>query len=262
MIIDAHAHIFPDKVAQRAVEGIGGFYDLKMNYDGKLSTLLSQGEKAGITHYIVQSVATTAKQVESINNFIADNVSKNPDKLIGFAAIHPDYENIEAEIERAISLGLKGVKIHPDFQKFCIDDEKAMKIYECIEGRLPLLVHTGDYRYEWSQPQRMANVMDKFPNLTVIGAHFGGWSVWEEAVEVYAGRKLYVDTSSSLYSLTPEKAAELIEKFGEDYVLFGTDYPMWGAEYELEKFAKIPLTDEQREKILYKNAQKMLNIQL
>ncbi len=258
MIIDAHSHIFPDKVAERAVDGIGDFYDLKMNYDGKISTLIAQGEKAGVDKFIVQSVATTPKQVESINNFIAQNVADNPDKLYGFAAIHPDFEDIEGEIDRAVSMGLCGIKIHPDFQKFCIDDEKAMRIYKHIEGKLPILVHTGDYRYEWSKPERMARVMDKFPELTVIGAHFGGWSEWDNVCDIYADRKIYVDTSSSLYSLSPKKAAELIEKFGEDYVLWGTDFPMWGAEYELDKFSKIPLTDSQREKILYKNALKLL----
>lgn len=258
MIIDAHAHIFPDKIAEKAVEGIGSFYDLAMKYDGKLNTLFEAGAKAGIDKFIVQSVATTAAQVESINNFIAESVNKYPDKLIGFCTIHPDYPNVEQELDRAAAMGLKGVKIHPDFQHFHIDDENAMRIYKHIEGKMPLLVHTGDFRYEWSKPERMARVLDAFPKLDVIAAHFGGWSEWERAADVYNGRRLWVDTSSSLYGITPEKARELIDFYGVDFVLFGTDFPMWGAEEELERFNKIPLTEEEREKILHINAERLL----
>ena len=261
MIIDAHAHVFPDKIAEKAVQGIGSFYDLKMNFDGKISTLLDIGAQAGVEKFIVQSVATTAAQVESINNFIAESVRIYPDQLIGFATIHPDYEDISGEIDRAEKLGLKGVKLHPDFQNFLIDDEKAMKIYECIEGRMPLLIHTGDYRYEWSKPERMARVLDKFPDLKVIGAHFGGWSEWDKLKDVYKGKRIWVDTSSSLYTLSPEKAMELIEFFGEDYILFGTDYPMWSAVDEVERIKKLPLTDEQREKIFHLNAERLLGIE-
>ncbi|MBQ2823467.1 MAG: amidohydrolase [Oscillospiraceae bacterium] len=260
MIIDSHAHIFPDKIAEKAVEGIGSFYDLKMRFDGKISTLIDIGAKAGVEKFVVQSVATTPAQVESINNFIAKSVETYPDKLIGFAAIHPDYEDICGELDRACEMGLKGVKIHPDFQHFRIDDDKAMKIYEHIEGKMPLLVHTGDYRYEWSKPERMARVLDAFPKLQVIGAHFGGWSEWDKVEEAYAGREIWVDTSSALYELSAETAMKLIRFFGVDHVLFGTDYPMWSAVEELEMLGKLPLSEEEREMILHGNIEKLLGL--
>ena len=261
MIIDAHAHIFPDKIAEKAVAGIGSFYSgLKMHLDGTAETLIKTGEAAGISKFVVQSVATVPAQVEGINNFIADCVKNYPDKFIGFAAMHPDHENIEAEIDRAISLGLKGVKLHPDFQKFPIDDKRAMKIYEIIEGRLPLLIHMGDSRYNWSHPEMLAKVLDAFPKLDVIGAHFGGWSEWDEAEKLLGGRRLWVDTSSSLYAMTPERAKELIDAYGAENVMFGTDYPMWTAEDELKMFDKIPLSDKEREMILHENAERLLGI--
>ena len=261
MIIDAHAHIFPTKIAEKAVAGIGNFYsELTMDLDGTAETLIRTGEAAGVSKFLVQSVATVAVQVESINNFIADSVKKYPDKFIGFAAMHPDYEDIEKEIDRAISLGLKGVKLHPDFQQFAINDKKAMKIYEVIEGRLPLLIHTGDYRYNWSKPKMMAEVLEAFPKLDVIGAHFGGWSEWDDAVKYLGGKRIWVDTSSSLYAMTPERARELIDAFGVENVLFGTDFPMWTAESELEMFDKISLSDKEREMILHENAERLLGI--
>lgn len=261
MIIDAHAHIFPAKIADKAVAGIGNFYsELTMQMDGTVDSLISSGDKNGISKFLVQSVATVPGQVEGINNFIADSVKQYPDRLIGFAAMHPDYPEIEKEIDRSVAMGLKGVKIHPDFQQFNIDSEKAMKLYEIIEGRLPILVHMGDSRYDYSKPHRLAKVLDRFPKLTVIGAHFGGWSEWDDAEEFLAGRNLFVDTSSSLYAMSPERAAELVKKFGSDKVMFGTDYPMWDAGEELERFYQIPLTDNEREMILHENAERLLKI--
>ena len=173
-IIDAHCHIYPDKIAQKAANSTGVFYDIPMCLDGKISTLLDYGEKAGIEHFLVQSVATTPKQVSSINNFIADSVAKGDGKFTGLGTLHPDSEDIESDVNEIISLGLKGVKLHPDIQKFKIDDYRMLKIYELCEGRLPILVHTGDHRYDFSNPNRMVPILDIYKDLTVIGAHFGG----------------------------------------------------------------------------------------
>ena len=260
MIIDIHAHIFPDKIAEKATKGIESFYDIEMDTVGSVDNLMAEGERAGIDRFVVHSVATTAVQVETINRFIVSAVEQYPEKLIGFATMHPDYEGIQKEIEQAIEKGLAGVKIHPDFQKFRIDDEKAFPLYECIEGRIPLLVHTGDYRYEYSEPERMARVMDRFPKLDVIGAHFGGWSIWEEAAKILGGRRIWVDTSSSLYAIAPETARRLIDAYGVDRVLFGSDFPMWSPKEEMERFLRIPLTEEEREQILWKNAKALLRL--
>ena len=258
-LIDFHAHIYPDKIAAKASKSIGVFYNIKMHYDGRVSTLLDLGNRHRIDRFVVHSVATVPAQVESINNFIAGVARNYPDKFIGFATIHPDYENIEKEIDRIVSLGLKGIKIHPDFQRFNIDCKNAFKIYEAIEGRLPILVHTGDYRYEYSKPARMAAVLSRFPKLDVIGAHFGGYSEWDSAARVLAGKRIYVDTSSSLSALSPERARELIHLFGADYVLFGSDYPMWDPGDELKLIDKIGLNSEEYEKIMHLNAERLLN---
>ncbi len=260
-IIDAHCHIYPDKIAQKASDSTGNFYHIPSLLDGKISTLLEHGEKAGFDHYIVQSVATTPKQVSSINNFIANSVSESGGKFTGLGTLHPDSEDIEADVNEILNLGLKGVKLHPDIQQFKIDDYRMLKIYELCEGRLPILIHTGDSRYDYSNPNRMVPIMDIYSDLTVIGAHFGGWSVWEEATKKLSNYKnFYVDCSSSFYAMTFEKARELIMAYGTKKVLFGTDYPMWKPEIEFEKFMQIDLTEQEREDILYNNAAKLFNI--
>ena len=137
-IIDAHCHIYPDKIAQKASDSTGNFYKIPSLLDGKTSTLLEHGKIAGFDHYIVQSVATTPKQVSSINNFIANSVKESNGKFTGLGTLHPDSENICADVEEIIALGLKGVKLHPDIQQFKIDDYRMLKIYELCEGKLPI----------------------------------------------------------------------------------------------------------------------------
>lgn len=177
--------------------------------------------------------------------------------------MHPDCPGVEKEADRAVSLGLRGIKLHPDFQQFFIDDPKAMKIYEAAEGRLPVLIHTGDSRYQWSKSERLVKVLEAFPRLEVIAAHFGGWSEWDSAVSVLGGHRygnLWTDCSSSLYAMSPERAKLFIDAYGADRVLFGTDYPMWTAADELKRFSAIPLTEREREMILHENAERLLKL--
>ena len=261
-IIDAHCHIYPDKIAEKAAMATCDFYEgLGATLDGTVSTLSKEAGIAGIEHCIVQSVATAPKQVSSINNFIAATVFESEGKFTGLGTLHPDSEDINADVEEIIKLGLKGVKLHPDIQKFKINDYRMLKIYELCESRLPILIHTGDNRYDFSNPNRMIPILDIYKNLTVIGAHFGGWSVWEEAAEKLCKYKnFYVDCSSSLYAMTPEKAKKLIMIYGTNRVLFGTDYPMWKPKEELQRFMQIELTEKEREDILHNNAAKLFNI--
>ena len=260
-IIDSHCHIYPDKIADKASNATANFYELPPSLDGKISTLLEHGEQAGIEHFIVQSVATTPHQVSSINNFIASSVAESGGRFTGLGTLHPDSADMAADVNEIIALGLKGVKLHPDIQKVKLDDCRMLKMYELCEGKLPILIHTGDNRYDYSNPNRMLPILDAYKGLTVIGAHFGGWSIWEDAWKDYAGRdNFYVDCSSSLYAITSEKAKELILAYGTDRVLFGTDYPLWTPESEIERFMQIDLTEKEREDILYNNAAKLFSI--
>ena len=257
-IIDSHCHIYPDKIAEKASNATADFYDLPPSLDGKISTLLEHGIAAGIDHFIVQSVATTPKQVSSINNFIAESVASSDGHFTGLGTLHPDSEDMEADVNEILALGLKGVKLHPDIQKIAIDDPKMKEIYRLCEGRLPMLLHTGDYRYDFSNPNHMIPILEQYPNLTVIGAHFGGWSIWEEATQKLCKyNNFLVDCSSSLYAITPEKAKELIHIYGVERVLFGTDYPLWKPEDEIERFMKIDLTEKEREDIFYNHAARL-----
>jgi len=260
-IIDCHCHIYPNKIATAASKAIGDFYKYKMfNVEGSVSLLLKNGKAAGITDYLVHSVATTPKQVKSINEFIAENV-KEHSEFFGFGTLHPDSDNQEENVEHIISLGLKGVKLHPDFIQTALDSPSFMKIFELLEGRLPVCVHTGDKRFDYTNPDRVKHVLDTFPNLTFIGAHFGGHSVWDDAIKILPGyENLYVDTSSSLAFMSADQAKKLIRAFGSDKVLFGSDFPMWIATDELRLMQALNLTDEEYEQIYHKNAELLFNL--
>lgn len=257
-IADAHTHIFPPKIAEKAATAIGSFYGIDMHGKGVWQELIKSGDAIGVSKYLVCSTATKLEQVESINSFIAD-ACKQDDRLVGFATMHPDYLNVEEELARARSLGLVGIKLHPDFQKFYIDDPAAYEIYRQAERwRMPVLFHTGDNRYDFSSPGRLAAVTRVFPDLICIAAHFGGYSQWEESYRDLGQPNVYYDTSSTLFSLPVDDAMRLIERFGDDKFMFGTDYPMWDHKEELERFMKLPLSEKQREDILYNNFERLL----
>lgn len=261
MIIDAHAHIYPDKIALKATKAIGDFYDIPMEDAGTTSRLLEEGKNAGIDKFVVHSCATTAHQVHTINMFIKSEADAHPE-FIPFMTLHEDLseEEVESEIKWCINNGFKGIKLHPDFQKFYIDGDNAQKFYRLAGDKLPILFHVGDNRYEYSAPERLAKMAKKYPNVNFIGAHFGGYRRWHE-IEVYKGLdNVYFDTCSSLAFISPEKAREIIDILGVEKFFFATDFPMWDAKGELERFYKIPLTNEEREMIFYKNVKKLLKI--
>ncbi|MCL2077887.1 MAG: amidohydrolase family protein [Oscillospiraceae bacterium] len=271
-IIDSHVHIYPEKIAEKASQGIADFYEMPVKYDGTLRKLLEICERNNVSKCVICSVATSSEQVKIINDFIASTCNTaanvgldnntNGVEFIGLCALHPNMSQNEVsdELSRVKDLGLKGIKLHPDIQKFNINAPEAYKIYRAAEGVMPILFHTGDIRYDFSNPAGLAEVLRLFPGLTAIGAHFGGWSVWEDADCLAGLDNLYVDTSSSLYELSPDRANALINLFGAERVLFGTDYPMWDVAGELAFIEKLGLSEEVKELIFYKNAERLYGL--
>lgn len=255
-ICDVHAHIFPDKIAQKAVANIGSYYNIPMCEDGTVDTLLESSRQLGVNRCLVHSSATHVEQVKAINNFIA-GVVKSHRNLIGFGTLHFDLADIDAEVERIIALGLKGIKLHPEFQHFVIDEPAMMPVYKAIAGKLPLLIHIGDPYRDSSSPIRLARVLDMFPDLVVIAAHFGGYMMWEDSRKYLVGRNIFMDTSSSLAYLDPATAIAMIRSHGADKFMFGSDYPMWRQRDELDRFLRLDISEAEREAVLYNNAAKL-----
>jgi len=259
MIIDFHAHIYPEKIASRATQAISTFYEnAPMSWHGTTDELIATGKKAGVSKYVVHSAATSPAQVDVINNFIIKECQKHPE-FIPFGTMHQDYENYASELERIHELGCKGIKLHPDFQKFAVDDPKMDRIYEKVqELNMAILFHAGDCRFDFSGPKRFANLIEKHPSLKVIAAHFGGYSEWEESMHHLVGKKIYFDTSSTFWKLPIEKARDMVLAHGYQNFLFGSDFPMWDFSGELKKIDELNLKPEEKDAILFGNAQKLL----
>lgn len=258
-VVDFHAHAFHDKIAEKAAQNLNTYYSIPLAGNGMFHVLLDSMQKNHIDKLVIHATATKPAQVQVINDYVSGLITKD---IIGFGTLHRDYGHNEEELERIVSLGLCGIKFHPVFQGFKIDDEKMMPVYQRIaELGLPVLMHMGDKNCDYVTPSRLAAVLDKIPDLTVIAAHMGGFSEWQEAEKhLYGRRNVYLDTSSSIRFLEPEETKRLIYAHGVDRVLFGTDYPLALHQEELENIDRIGLTEKEAEQILWKNAYALLNL--
>lgn len=256
-IIDFHTHAYPPKVAGKAVQFLNDYYHIRCQGDGTLENLLDSARSAGVGTVVVHAVATKPSQVEDVNNWIAAHASAH---VIGFGTIHPGYAHIPEELRRIRRLGLHGLKLHPDFQHYNANDPSMDAVYENVQGDLPVLLHAGDVNTDFSSPWRIADIVDRFPRLTVIAAHLGGYSEWDEAEKHLIGKRLYIDTSSSIWALPPERVVRIIRRHGVRRVLFGTDYPLTFHKEELARFMALPLTEEERRMILHDNAARLLGL--
>lgn len=275
-VIDAHAHIYPEAIASRAVEAVGAFYGVQqaMAGQGTAEDLIAATKRSPITNFIVHSVATTAHSVPTINSFLAEKQAEHPE-FIAFGTMHPDFENMEAEVERALELGLHGFKLHPDTQLVNMDDPRLMNFYEIIAGRVPVVIHTGDYRYDYSSPQRLKRILRAFPDLVVDATHFSGWSIFDRGYDIMHNDdardlafedRLFVDTSSAVAFTGTRHLAELVHLWGCNRVMFGSDFPMWdpAVEFDQQITQQAPgvFSDDDLEKILWKNAEHFCSVKV
>lgn len=258
-LIDFHTHIYPDKLAVRGSQSICDFYGLEYHCTGSADVLLDEGHLAGISKFVLLPVAVKPEHVRSINEFTAKEVSEHTE-FHGLGSIHADMENILCEVEHIKALGLKGVKIHPDTQGFAIDDERLYPMYDALGEDMLLVVHCGDPRYDYSRPERLKKVLNTFPKLKVVGAHLGGWSMFDEAFECLKDTGCYVDISSCIMFIGAEETKKYINKYGADRILFGTDFPLWNPVREVERFMSLNLSDSDMQKIAHLNAHRLLDI--
>lgn len=260
-VIDAHAHIYPSKIASRAAQSISEAYTIPIFGEGTGEHLVEATATSPISHFIVHSVAAKPENVEGINDFIASQCERYP-QFIGFATMHQNYSDMEAEINRAVEKGLRGIKIHPDMQMCNMDDPRFMHLYEIIEGRLPIIIHMGDYRTDFSHPHRLKKVLRAFPDLVVDAAHFGGWSIPDIGYDYLKSENCFVDTASTLRWTGARHLRELVKMFGVDRVMFGSDYPMFDPEKELEPLIPPYFSENDFEKLTWHNAELFAGISI
>lgn len=258
-IIDIHTHIFPDEIAPKAIPALGESGDVKASHNGTASGLKASMAQAGISKSALMPVATKPSQVAPINRWMS---SMDRNSFIPFGTIYPGSDSVMPDIVEIAKLGLKGIKLHSNYQDFRPDDEFMFPIYEEIRRRgLLVLFHAGkDLSFEEvpASPVRLRRMIDKMPGLKVIAAHFGGYQCWEEVAEHLIGRDVYLETSYTLPFLEREKFVAMARAHGVDRVLFGTDSPWRNQREEVALISNYGLGDNELEKIFYCNAQQLL----
>ena len=259
-LIDIHTHIYPDDIAQKATDSVRRFYELDTDgMDGTVDLLRRRKLAAGIDKTVILPVAIRPDRVRGINSFILEQTGIYRD-FIGFGTVHAAMAHIGDEVDWIMDHGLHGIKMHPDSQRFTIDDLRLFPMYEAAEGKLPVLIHMGDSRYDYSHPVKLRRILDLFPRLQVIAAHFGGYSMYEDACDLLRDTNCVFDTSSSLMFLENGLAEHYINTYGAERMAFGSDYPMWDPAAEVERFLKLKLSTEQLEQIVWKTASRVLKL--
>ncbi len=265
-IIDAHTHIYPDAIADKAAANLGSFYGFTVPESGTFSDLLRCERDAGIGGFLLLPVATSARNVDKINEAAAAQVKCAVEaglEAYAFGTMHRDYPDFSAGLDRCAALGLLGIKLHPDLQGEPADSERMFSLCAELERRgIPLWLHVGDARREidFSSPERVARIAAAFPRLTVVAAHLGGYREWEKAERILMGRyqNVFFDCSSTLWDMTPERGRQLIEACGVDRVMFGSDYPAVTPGTSLAQFLRLGFPAPVNEAILCRNFRRII----
>ena len=266
MIVDFHTHCFPDRIAERAVSQLAvASGNATPAFDGTAQGLLNLVHSKGVDIAVVLGIATNVKQQKNVNDFLIE-LNKRDD-VVSFGSVHPDAEDAIDELYRIKEAGLKGIKLHPDYQSFFVDDDRMFRIYETV-NKLGLLltfhagVDIGVPDPVHCTPQRLKNILPMFDNTNVIAAHFGGYLLWNEVEELLVGEKnLYIDTSFCHTRMPPLWAKRIIEKHGTDKILLGSDLPWSVTDKEMEFIKSLGLSDDVLADIFGNNAARLLGLE-
>jgi predicted TIM-barrel fold metal-dependent hydrolase len=209
-------------------------------------------------------------------------VKKDPNRVIGFGSINPKRpgEEIKEKLRKIKEFGFKGIKLIPTFQFCNPTDERLNPVYEYAQKeKLVILSHTGCDPGLWeypdfcedAKPMHLAKVADEYPRLNIVGAHLGSYSaenpgIWFDEMMQVAEQYDNIYTDTSAVDVVLVKRA--VERIGSDKILYGSDYPVVltycdrknGMKDHLNNVLNLDISGEDKEKILGKNARKILKI--
>jgi len=264
LIVDFHAHVYPEKVAAKILPAAKKKLKVAVPGTGAPKDLLSHMERSGIDRSVILPLAKGREDVSSLNQW-AQSVCK--DGLIAFGAVHPFMDNLEEELDGLAALGVKGVKMMPLLQEVFPDDPKCSRLYEAlIERRMILVTHAGrdplDRKEIFGTPERFARTIESYPDLKLVLAHLGGLRMYDDVRRylLTASKKVYFDTAYVSFYLNEDEMASLVEDIGSDRVLFGSDYPWEEPGRAMEIIKGLDLSDRDKESILSKTAVGLLGL--
>ncbi len=261
-IIDIHTHAFPDDLAGQTVAKLCARAGITAALDGKLSSLLASMDRLGIEAAVVLTIATKPSQYESILSWCTAVASES---LFPFASVHPEDPEAVEKIGRIREAGLRGIKLHPYYQRFAFNEKRIFPLYEKIQASgLILLAHTGfdlgHPRDRLVDPRQIMEVVRAFPGLELITSHIGAWQDWDLVEEHLLGQPVYMEVSYSLPFMSRRRARRLLRSHPPEYLLFGSDSPWGDQERTLKDLYALELPQELLEQICYRNAARLLGI--
>ncbi len=264
MIIDFHAHVYPEKVATKILPAAKKKLDIEVPGTGSPKDLQSHMKRSGIDRSVILPLAKGREDVSSLNQWV-QSVCK--DGLIAFGAVHPFMDNLEEELDRLAASGIKGVKMMPLLQEVYPDDPRCSRLYEAIiERGMILVTHAGrdplDRKEIFGTPDRFARTIESYPDLKLVLAHLGGLKMYDDVRRylLTTSKKVYFDTAYVSFYLNEYEMASLIKDIGSDRVIFGSDYP-WEEPGRAMKIIKgLDLSDKELEAILSKTAVGLLGL--
>jgi uncharacterized protein len=267
LILDGHSHAFPDALAARAVQSLTAgakWHPVRPWHDGTVAGLLASMDRAGIHRTLMCSIATRPSQVAKITDWSAAIAS---DRIVPFASVHPDFAQPEAEVERIASLGLPGLKFHPQYQECPADDPRVLRIARAAaRHNLALVLHAGYdlafARTDIASPQRIRHLFEAVPGLRLLACHLGGWEDWEQSLRHIVGQPIYIETSFCLGQCPADMLHRIIEKHPPELLMFGTDAPWADQSAELALFQALPLSPAALHQALWDNGHRFANITL
>lgn len=260
MIIDGHTHVYPDRVAKKAIAGSPA--DLKRFGDGTVGSLTEVMAASGVDRSVCLGVANTPERVDNANRFAG---SLDPARFVGFGSVHPGLSP-EENVASLRTHGLKGAKVHPMFQDLRLDDPRLLATLDAMSGEFAVIIHVGAAGTdpgERCSPAMLAEIVRQFPRLDVVACHFGGYHRFEEAFETVVGLPVHLDTSwpPSLATLDPARVRAAVEKHGADRIVFASDWPMADPGAEITAIRDLGLSDTDTDAVLGGNLARLLGLQ-
>lgn len=273
MIIDAHTHVYPEKIVKKAIAKLEANSGVSAKVDGRKPGLIASMKKAGINYSVLLPVATSPRQVEAINEEAGQtNATAEETGLLSFGGIHPDTENYKEVLKQVKALGLKGIKLHPDYQGTFFSDIRYKRIVEkATELGLYCMVHAGEDiglpNPVHCTPESVKEMLRETDTDKLILAHMGGWRMWQQVEELLAGENVYFDTAFSLDNiegvsglLSKEEFVHLVRAHGAERIVFGTDSPWSDQKESVDWIMQTDLTEDEKEKIFAGNMRKILDL--
>ncbi len=260
-IIDMHTHAFADAIAARAIGRLEQMSNAKAYLDGRIASLLTSMDAAGIEASAVLTIATKPEQAAVILEWCKSVASP---RIIPFASVHPDDPAAEGWVERIADAGLRGIKLHPYYQGFDMAEARCLALYRRIAARgLVLTMHTGfDIAFPHERvadAARVRRVLEAVPELKMVVTHLGGWQDWDEAERLLIGLPLYLEISMSSSTLPPARMREILMRHPLDRLMFGTDSPWADQSVELARLRALDLPQDRLAALLGGNAVRLMN---